>query len=75
MGCGKTRNSEVLRKYFGCDWVWDGWIPGESAPSGNFLILTNFTDRDALGRELPNTRIVDFRQAASFALKAGAGEQ
>jgi hypothetical protein len=40
-GCGKTRNAEIIRDYFGLDVILDGWEPSDGCPTHGALILTN----------------------------------
>lgn len=59
-GCGKTRNKEALRKFFGLKHVIDGWHPSQPAPKLDVLMLTL---DDFHGLEKKGVRVMTFFEA------------
>lgn len=65
MGCGKTRNSEALRRHFGMRHILDGWTPGDPVPPHTLILTYHEPQWSSSSR----VRIVSF----SAAMQAIAG--
>lgn len=50
--CGKTRNSEALKRHFGCDRIVDDWNGRDALRDGDLALTNAFIERKPNGARL-----------------------